>query len=177
MAEPVFIPNLDHHRVTDPKLWESLTAIQSHLRPATQPAPPQVSGITVTAANGYFTVALTDSGAVGSGIHYFIEYSLTPGFEQPIVIDNGASRTLVLNLGAQTLFWRAYSQYLFPFSPPSPPIVFGGATPTGVVGGGAIAPPAVASTGSGTGATNGQQGGSGFGKQPTRGPGNRLVLD
>jgi hypothetical protein len=168
MSQPVFLRNLDHHRVVDSKLWETLTDIQSHLRAASQPAPPQVSGIAVTAANGWFTVTLTDNGNVNSGIHYFIEYSTTAGFQQPVVIDNGASRTGVFNLGNQTLFWRAYSQYFFPFSPPSAPIVFG--APTGVAGGGAAAPPAVVSTGSGTASTDGQQGGSGFGRFPTRGP-------
>lgn len=170
MAEAVFLPNLDHIRTKDPKMWETIVKIQQNLQPSQQPAPPQVSGITVTAANGYFTVTLTDNGKVKAGIHYFIEYSTTAGFQQPVVIDNGASRTLVVNLGNQTLFWRAYSQYIFPFSPPSAPVTFGGSTPTGVAGGGAVVPPVVASTGSGTASTTGQQGGYGFGKQPIRGP-------
>lgn len=168
MAEEVFLPNLDHIRVKDPKMWEVFVKIQSHLRAATQPAPPQVSSIVVTAANGWFNVVLTDNGDVNAGVEYFIEYSTTAGFQQPVVVHNGASRTAVLNLGNQTLFWRAYSQYQNPLSQPSPPIVFGGTTPLGVVGGGATVPPAVASTGSGTGSTNGQQGGSGFGKSPIR---------
>lgn len=168
MSEPVFLPNMDHLRVKDPKLYETIRVIQRNMNPSQQPAPPQVSGITVTAANGFFTVTLTDNGQVKAGIHYFIEYSTTNGFQQPVVIDNGASRTLVVNLGNQTLFWRAYSQYIFPFSPPSSPVTFGGSTPTGVAGGGAVAPPAVSSTGSGTASTTGQQGGSGFGRDPVR---------
>ncbi len=177
MAEPVFLPNMDHHRVADPKLWETLRAIQSNLKPTSQPSPPPVNSINVTAANGWFTVTLTDSGQVSSTIHYFIEYSTTPGFEQPIVIDHGASRTLVLYLGNQTLYWRAYSQYLTPFSVPGATITFG-TPPTGVPGGGATVPPAVASTGSGTGSTTGQQGGGGFGKLPIRpaGTGVRALL-
>jgi hypothetical protein len=175
MAESVFLRNLDHIRVKDPKIYEALIDIQNALRPVNQPAPPQVSGIAVTAANGWFTIALTDTGDVNAGVEYFIEYSTTAAFQQPIVVHNGASRTAVLNLGNQTLFWRAYSQYQNPLSPPSKPIVFGN-PPTGVVGGGAAVPPAVASTGSGTASTNGQQGGSGFGKQPIR-QGQRLELD
>lgn len=166
MPEQVFLPNLDHHRVKDPKLWETLRVIQKNLQALSQPSPPPINSITVTAANGWFTVTLTDNGNVGPGIHYFIEYSTTAGFQQPVVVDNGASRTAVLNLGNQTLFWRAYSQYISPFSPPNTPLVFG--NPTGVAGGGASVPPVVASTGSGTAATNGTQGGSGFGKFPRR---------
>lgn len=168
MPAAVFFPNMDAIRVKDPKLHEILTTIQIHLQRSTQPAPPPVSGINVVAANGWYTVTLTDNGDVNSSIEYFIEYSTTAGFQQPVVVHNGASRTAVLNLGNQTLFWRAYSQYQNPFSPPSTPVVFGGAAPQGVVGGGATVPPAVVSTGSGTGATNGQQGGVGFGKTPTR---------
>lgn len=166
MPAAVFLPNMSHIMEKDPKLWEILTTIQNNLQATTQPAPPEVSAIAVTAANGYFTIALTDNGKINSGLHYFIEYSPTADFQQPIVIDNGASRTAVLNLGNQTLFWRAYSQYLTPFSPPSKPVTFG--NPTGVIGGGAVAPPAVASTGSGTSSSNGEQGGSGFGKFPVR---------
>jgi hypothetical protein len=63
------------------------------------------------------------------------------------------------NIGNQTLYWRAYSQYLG--SDPSEPVTFG--TPaTAVIGGGTAAGPALqASSGSGT--ASGSEGGSGFG--------------
>ena len=169
MSQKIFIRNLDHIRQKDPRLYEALTDIQNALQPLSQPAPPVISGINVKSANGYFTVTLTDNGPVNAGIAYFLEYSTTPGFQQPVVVHLGPSRTAVLNLGSQTLYWRAYSQYQNPFSNPNSPTVFGGSTPTPVIGGGSVgAPPAVSSTGSGTAATNGQQGGVGFGKIQVR---------
>jgi hypothetical protein len=67
---------------------------------------------------------------------------------------------LRLSIGNQTLYWRAYSQYLG--SEPSAPVTFG--TPaTAVTGGGAAAGPQLQSS-SGSGTATGTQGGSGFGQ-------------
>lgn len=175
MARTVFVRNMDYIRSKDPKLYEALIDVQNALQPTSQPAPPVVSGINVTAANGFFNVTLTDNGEINAGISYFVEYSPTVGFQQPVTVHLGATRSAQLNLGNQTLYWRAYSQYQNPLSPPSAPVVFGGSTPTPVAGGGAVAPPAISPTGSGTSSTNGQQGGSGFGKQPTRTRGFNLL--
>jgi hypothetical protein len=162
----ISVPNLPYIKTFNRRIYEAIKALQSAAPPTSIPAPPAVSGINVTAANGYFTITLTDNGPVQRGVNYFVEYATDPNFAQPVVLDLGASRTEVRNLGNQTLYWRAYSQY--PNSDPNAPVVFGGSTPTGVAGGGAAAPPAVSSTGSGTASTTGQQGGSGMGKVPVR---------
>lgn len=152
----------------DPRLAETFRQMSQHLDTiastagisgtATQ-APPNVRSIAVTAANGYFNVAITDpEGQAGQnlGIHYFFEWDTSPAFTNPQTIDNGPSRNGYFALGSQTLYWRAYSQ--FRNSPRSTPIVYGGSSPTGVVGGGSAGPAPAKSQGSG-----GAGGGGGFG--------------
>src|ERR1700687_5015872 len=130
------------------------------------PAP--IGSLSVTSADGIFDLAITDNSSVHRGIFYFAESDVTPAFAQPHVHFLGSSRNLRVALGNQTLYWRAYSQYLG--SDPSEPITFG--TPaTAVTGGGTATGPALqASNGSGT--ASGTEGGSGFGQvaQSSSGP-------
>ena len=130
------------------------------------PAP--IGRLSVTAADGIFDLAITDNSSVNRGIFYFAESDTTPAFSQPYVHFLGSSRNLRISMGNQTLYWRAYSQYLG--SEPSEPVTFGSPA-TAVTGGGTAAGPALqASTGSGT--ASGSEGGSGFGTvtQSTSGP-------
>jgi hypothetical protein len=130
------------------------------------PAP--IGSLSVTAADGIFDLAITDNSWVHRGIFYFAESDSTPAFSQPCVHFLGSSRNLRVALGNQTLYWRAYSQYLG--SDPSEPVTFG--TPaTAVTGGGtATGPQLQPSTGSGT--APGTAGGSSFGQltQSVSGP-------
>jgi hypothetical protein len=130
------------------------------------PAP--IGSLNVTAADGIFDLAITDNSLVHRGIFYFAESDTTPAFNHPYVHFMGSSRNLRVGLGNQTLYWRAYSQYLG--SQPSAPTTFG--TPaTAVAGGGtATGPTLQASAGSGT--ASGSEGGSGFGQvaQSNNGP-------
>ena len=130
------------------------------------PAP--IGSLSVTSADGIFDLAITDNSSVNRGIFYFAESDVTPSFSQPRVHFLGSSRNLRLSLGNQTLYWRAYSQYLG--SDPSQPVTFG--TPASPVsGGGTATGPAIQpSTGSGT--APGTAGGSGFGRltQSVSGP-------
>jgi hypothetical protein len=121
------------------------------------PAP--IGRLNVISADGIFDIAITDNSAVNRGIFYFAESDTTPAFSQPRVYFLGSSRNLRVAMGNQTLYWRAYSQYLG--SDPSEAVTFG--TPAAAVtGGGTAAGPALqASTGSGT--ASGSEGGSGFG--------------
>ena len=123
-------------------------------------APSPIGSLNVTAADGIFDLAITDNSALNRGIFYFAESDTTPAFHQPYVHFLGSSRNLRVALGNQTLYWRAYSQYLG--SETSQPIAFG-TPPTAVTGGGAASgPPLQPSNGSGT--ASGSQGGSGFGQ-------------
>jgi len=123
-------------------------------------SPAPIGGLSVKAADGIFDLAITDNSAVHRGIFYFAESDTTPAFSRPYVHFMGSSRNLRVAMGNQTLYWRAYSQYLG--SNPSHPIAFG--TPaTPVAGGGAAAGPSLqASQGSGT--ASGAQAGAGFGR-------------
>jgi hypothetical protein len=161
-----------------PYTYEALTQIVSAVNslgratgvdPSGTIAPPApIGSVSVTAADGIFDLAITDNSSVNRGIFYFAESYTTPAFSQPYVHFLGSSRNLRIALGNQTLYWRAYSQYLG--SDPSEPVTFG--TPaTAVTGGGTAAGPALhASTGSGT--ASGSEGGSGFGvvTQSSSGP-------
>jgi hypothetical protein len=131
-------------------------------------APAPVGSLSVTAADGIFDLAITDNSSVNRGIFYFAESDTTPAFSKPYVHFMGSSRNLRVALGNQTLYWRAYSQYLG--SDPSDPVTFG--TPATVVtGGGTAAGPALQSS-MGSGTASGSEGGSGFGQvtQSSSGP-------
>ena len=75
-------------------------------------APSPIGGLNVTAADGIFDLAITDNSTLNRGIFYFAESDTTPAFSQPYVHFLGSSRNLRVALGNQTLYWRAYSQYL-----------------------------------------------------------------
>ena len=156
------IPQLAQIKGRDPYLYESLKQVVgavNALGRATgvdpsgsiaEPAP--IGGLSVVAANGIFDVAITDNSPVRRGIFYFAESDTSPAFPAPHVYFLGSSRNLRVSLGNQTLYWRAYSQYI-------------GSTPSAVTGGGAAGPSPQPSSGSGT--ATAQQGGSGFGVDQT----------
>jgi hypothetical protein len=154
----------------DPYLYETLSKIVSAVNATSQhagvdpstPAPPPapIASLQVQAANGWFDLAITDPAAAAPGLFYFAESDTTPAFSAPRVHFLGASRNLYLQLGNQTLYWRAYSQYIG--SQPSSPVTFG-TPPTAVLGGGASGPVPLASSGSGTLPNGMVRGGNGFG--------------
>jgi hypothetical protein len=162
-----------------PYVYEALTQIVSavnSLRRATGvdptgsiAAPVPIASLAVTAADGIFDLAITDNSAVNRGIFYFAESDIAPSFPGPRVYFLGSSRNLRVALGNQTLYWRAYSQYLG--SDPSEPVAFG-APPASVSGGGTATGPAMQPS-SGSGTASGNEGGSGFGQvaqQSSSGP-------
>jgi len=134
-------------------------------------APSPIGGLSVTAADGIFDIAITDNSSVNRGIFYFAESDTTPSFARPYVHFLGSSRNFRIMMGNQTLYWRAYSQYLG--SVPSALVTFG-TPPTAVTGGGTAAgPPLQPSNGSGT--AQGTAGGSGFGEH-TQSSGGPILL-
>ena len=157
----------------DPYLYETLTRIVSAVNATSQragvdpsvpaPAPPPVASVSVQAANGWFDVSIADPSDARPGLFYFAESDVTPAFSAPRVYFLGASRNLYVQLGNQTLYWRAFSQYIGSLA--STPVAFG-TPPTAVVGGGASGPAPQPSHGSGA-LPNGQvRGGNGFGAKP-----------
>jgi len=154
----------------DPYLYETLTKIVAAVNAASQsagvdsstpsPAPPPITSVTVQAANGWFDIAITDPSQTRPGLFYFAESDTTPAFGAPRVYFLGASRNLYTQLGNQTLYWRAYSQYVG--SLPSQPVTFG-APPTAVLGGGSAGPAPLPSSGSGALPNGLLRGGNGFG--------------
>ena len=157
-------------KARDPYLHEALVQIVSAVNAVGQkagldpqaplPAPPAVGSLAVQAANGWFDIAITDNSNAKPGLFYFAESDTTPAFEHPRVYFLGSSRNLYLQLGNQTLYWRAYSQYIG--SATSTPVIFGN-PPTPVTGGGSSGPPPLPSAGSGA-LVNGQVcSGNGFG--------------
>lgn len=157
----------------DPYLYETLVKIvsavnatsqRSGVDPATpSPAPSAVASINVQASSGWFDISVTDPSDARPGLFYFAESDTTPAFSAPRVYFLGASRNLYVQLGNQTLYWRAYSQYIG--SLPSEPITFG-SPPTAVTGGGASGPAPQPSTGSGVFGNGVPRGGNGFGINP-----------
>lgn len=167
----ITVRNLDYVRSKDPRLYETLSDIITQTLDVNVPSPPQVASISVTAADGIFHIVLVDAGNPARAVSYFAEYDTKPNFPSPHVIPMQSARDVRVSLGNLTLYWRGYSQYAPPYiNMPSPPIVFGGSTPTPVVGGGSAGPTLPASTGSGTQPVNGQRGGGGFGTNPVRPP-------
>lgn len=161
----VAITNLDRIRLQNPVLFEALLSIQNALTEQSVDPPPQVTSLKVTAQDGIFQASMADAGPVKKGVNYFLEYDTDPNFTQPHVVHLGTSRTWRGSLGNLALHFRAYSQYaVIGNSNPNAPIVF----PSVVMGGGVDGPVLHPSTGSGTAAPSGQQGGQGFGKSPVR---------
>lgn len=173
------IRNFSDIKQGDPKLGELLEDILVRLGNVAEqvnanpeglgPVPSQISALNVTSAGGIFDFQIQDNSPATRGVFYHIEASLTKNFSSPVLVYTGASRNHRTNLGNQTYYFRAFSQYLT--GQPSPPVYFGGTTnPTAVIGGGAVTGPVPQpSAGSGTGRTNGLDGGVGFGHNPTRG--------
>jgi len=155
----------------------SRTAQNAAVSPTGNAAPPEPpSGISIAAAGEMVHVSLTDNSALRRGVNYFTEISANdPSFRKPIVFHHGTSRTPPpfplpsKDAGGTPISYyvRAYSQY--PGSPPSAPVVHGGASsPTAVTLGGTTQLDLLSSTGSGTALGNGTQGAQGFGKSAVR---------
>jgi hypothetical protein len=157
----------------DPYLYETLVKIVASVNATSQragvdpstpaPAPSPIASVAVQAANGWFDISVTDPSNAWPGLFYFAESDTTPAFGAPRVYFMGASRNLYVQLGNQTLFWRAYSQYIG--SLPSSPVTFG-APPVTVAGGGSTGPTPLPSTGSGALPNGLLRGGNGFGIHP-----------
>lgn len=141
-------------------------------------APPPLEGVNVKTAAGtgeQVHVTLTHNVPITKNVHYFLEYDNDPSFPAPHVTHLGTSRGTVLTLPSKNddgssvhnWYFRGYPQ--LPGSKPAAPVNFGGIVPTPVTLGGSTQLSLQASTGSGTAAPNGQQGGWGFGKTNTRG--------
>jgi len=136
--------------------------------------PPPVQAVNVKTAGEIVHVTATHNVPIDKNTHYFFEYDTDPSFPQPHVIHNGASRSVPPftlptkddNGNPVSYYFRAYPQKLG--SKPAAPVNFGGTTPTAVTMGGSTQMTLLTSTGSGTAAANGQQGGWGFGKTNTR---------
>jgi hypothetical protein len=162
----------------DPYLYETLVKVVSSLNATSQragvdpstpaPAPTPIASVMVQASNGWFDISVIDPSDARPGLFYFAESDTTPAFAAPRVYFMGASRNLYLQLGNQTLYWRAYSQYVG--SLPSAPVTFG-APPTAVAGGGVAGPAPLPSSGSGVLPNGLLRGGNGFGVNP----GSRIV--
>jgi hypothetical protein len=107
----------------DPKrVYEALNSVQSAMTQmeaqtntnsqGAPQAPPPIQGLKVsTGPGGEFQAEITDSGNVARGVKYFIEHANNPHFTNPHIIDNGTSRNWSGYMGAQRLYWRAYSGY------------------------------------------------------------------
>src|ERR1700737_27932 len=157
----------------DPYLYETLVKIVSSVNATSQrvgvdpstpaPAPSPIASIAVPASNGVFDISLKDPSNARPGLFYFAESDTTPAFGTPRVYFMGASRNLYVQLGNQTLYWRAYSQYIG--SLPSAPGSFG-APPIAVTGGGSSGPAPLPSSGSGVLPGGLLRGGNGFGINP-----------
>ena len=155
----------------DPYLYETLVKIVASVNSTSQragvdpstPAPSPIASISVQASNGWFDISVTDPSDSRPGLFYFAESDITPAFSAPRVYFMGASRNLYVQLGNQTLYWRAYSQYIG--SLPSAPVTFG-SPPIAVTGGGTTGPLPLPSTGSGVLPNGLLRGGNGFGVNP-----------
>jgi hypothetical protein len=157
----------------DPYLYETLTKIVASVNATSQragvdpstpaPAPAPIASMTVQASNGWFDISVADPSDARPGLFYFAESDTTPAFSAPRVYFMGASRNLYVQLGNQTLYWRAFSQYIG--SLPSAPVTFG-SPPTAVAGGGSTGPAPLPSSGSGVLPNGLLRGGNGFGVNP-----------
>ena len=138
-------------------------------------APAPVSGVVTIPNSEVLHWTIQHNATVNKGVHYFSEVDTNPSFTNPHVISHGTSRSGFLSLPTKnaagdtthTYYLRSYPQY--PGSDPQKPTVFGGVSGAiGIQMGGASQTDILSSTGSGTAAANGSQGGKGFGDVLTR---------
>lgn len=147
------------------------------------PPPPiqsiQVSGTqngnTITCPSEILHLTLNHTQELNKGVQYIHEISTESNFLAPHIIDAGCSRSLFVHLPAfqsdgvtpQVYYHRAYPQYHG--SDPQKPTVLGGlAGATQIVMTGSSSTSLLPSTGSGTAAATGTQGGHGLGVVLTR---------
>ena len=133
--------------------------------------PPPIAGLNVIAGTDHVHVTINDTSQVKKNVQYMVEYSVNdPSFSQPHVEDLGSSRGRVLALPAKdnsnatiNYYFRAYSQY-FGSDPQHKRINYGSPNaPTAITLTGASKLTLLPSQGSGTGRTDGTQGGAGLG--------------
>lgn len=165
---PLKVSNLNDIKRRDPILGEALQSLQDAMNngfqqngvdpTGEQGAPPNITQLNVTAANGIFSISIVDNGAIYKSIIYFVEWSLNANFAPSRTIQLGATRTHDVTLGNVTAYFRAYSQY--PGSQASQPVYFAS---NPVTGGGSTAPAPTPSTGAGTASGTGTQAGTGSG--------------
>ena len=153
----------------DPRMAETFRQVsqsvdnvskQAGLAQSVTQSPPNIRSITVQANSGNHEIALADpegAAAPSLGIHYFVDHDTTPAFANATTIHLGPSRNAFVNLGSQTVYWRAYSQYRN--GPKSAYMVWGGSKPTSLNASGSPTVARLASQGSG-----GNGGGGGFGQ-------------
>jgi hypothetical protein len=140
--------------------------------------PPPINSINVQGAisNGILTApseilhwTIQHNQPVQKGIRYFSEIDTSPSFTNPHVVDHGTSRSAFLTLPkmdnagtTHTYYLRSYAQ--MPGSDPVSPTVHGGLSGAiGIQMTGTSKTSILPSTGSGTAAANGSQGGHGLG--------------
>lgn len=151
------------------------TAQQLNIDPLGKVSPPNpLESLNVTANNGTVHAVLTHNAPINKNINYFVEADTNPSFPQPHVFDLGTSRSLFTSMpnkngnGTVTPWhWRAYPQYSG--SDAAEKTYFGDSlNPTPITVGGNSQFTPFASTGSGTGAPNGQTPGVGLGNVQIR---------
>lgn len=131
------------------------------------PDPPE--NLNIKADNGIAQFVITHNAPITKTDRYFVEADTDPSFSRPHVFDSGASRTGFMTLphmnddgDVQQWHFRSYVQRNG--SPASAKVNFGQQySPTPVSVGGATQLTPIPSTGSGTAAANGMQGGQGLG--------------
>src|ERR1043166_9474365 len=119
---PLTISELAELQTRDPYVHSVIKKIVDHInvtekitgvaKTGTLPAPPVIGTLTVSAANGFFDVAILDNGDVQPGINYFAEWDTSKDFTNAHTVYMGPSRNVHVFLGNLTLYWRAYSMYL-----------------------------------------------------------------
>ena len=142
-----------HEVITDMQRQQEALATQTNSNLNGNPqAPPRIDGLTVTANDGHFQIAVHDRTPSYRAIQYFVEHADNPNFVNSHTEHLGDSRNANLFLGNSTRYFRAYSSYAS--SPPGEPAYHGtAAQPLPVVGGVSVPGPSfLPSQGSGTGA-------------------------
>jgi hypothetical protein len=137
-----------------------------------QPDPPSKLNVKASPSGEQVHLTIEDHSARSRSLHYFVEHATNTAFSGSYVTQLGASRNHHLTLPTfqddgitkQTYYFRAYS--MEPGSVKSSPHIYHGqqGAPTGVQLNGSTAMTLLPSTGSGTGPSNGQKTGVGFGR-------------
>ena len=123
-----------HELISDMKKGvETMEQQTSSNMNGTPAAPPAIQNFTVQPHENGVEFAITHTGEMYRGVHYLIDHSETPHFQNARSVDVGETRNGFIPVGPRTLYYQVRAKY--PWSDSTSPVFHGVSSPASVTGG------------------------------------------